>query len=99
MLPAMAALSSTSTWAEVTAAYDDNASYAEDASSTKAAAFITACRVLLRRLPKRSVHGGRGGEEIEMDTRLIAEELRDAKRWLGTQSSVVRQADFSSFRD
>lgn len=47
----MPSLTSASTLAQVEASYDDNASYAEDASVAKAKAFVTACRILLRRLP------------------------------------------------
>jgi hypothetical protein len=47
----MATLSSNSTDAEVWAAYDDNASYEEDASRAKALAFVTVGRILRRRIP------------------------------------------------
>ncbi len=81
----MATLSSSSTLAEIQAAYDDNASYAEDASTVKAVAFITACRLLLRRTYKRQVHGGRGGQELEADPSLLRAELEDARRWLAAR--------------
>jgi hypothetical protein len=56
----MATLNGNSTDAEVWAAYDDNASYEEHGSRTKALALVTACRVLWRRLPHepRPVGGG-----------------------------------------
>jgi hypothetical protein len=47
----MGTLTAASTLAQVEASYDNNASYAEDNSPTKAKAFVTACRFLLRRLP------------------------------------------------
>ena len=72
---------------EVQAAYDDNASYAEDASEAKAKIFVTACRILLRRVPKRSLKGGRDGSEIELDPRAIADELAEARRWLQINST------------
>jgi hypothetical protein len=82
-------LSSTSTLDQIKAAYADNASYAEDASTTKAKAFITACRLLLLKLPKRAVHGGRGGgEEIELDLTLIAEEMKQANAWLSAAATI-----------
>ena len=81
----MATLSSTSTLDEINAAYDDNSSYHEDASTAKAAAFITACRFLLRRTAKRAVDG-RSGRELEHETRLLREEMEAADRWLARQS-------------
>ena len=47
----MSALTSASTLTDVQNAYVDNASYAEDASIAKAKAFVTACRILLLKLP------------------------------------------------
>ena len=88
----MATIDSSSTLAEVLAAYDDNASYAEDDSETKAAAFVTACRVLLRRVPKRMAHGGQGAEEIEIDPSAILAERAEAERWL----RLKRQAAVAS---
>jgi hypothetical protein len=81
----VATLSSTSTLDEINAAYDDNSSYHEDASTAKAAAFITACRFLLRRTAKRAVDG-RSGRELEHETRLLREEMEAADRWLARQS-------------
>ena len=102
----MSTLSSASTLAQVQAAYDDNASYAEDASVSKCKTFITACRLLLRRMPARSVHGGRGsGEEVETTVGLIQTEMREAQSWLagndttGTGAGGVRHYDFSGYRD
>jgi len=96
-------LSSASTIAEVQAAYDDNASYEEDASTAKCRAFVTACRFLLRRIPKRAVHGGRGGgEEIETDPTQIAAELAKAQRWLAAHagpSAGGAGAIYGDFRD
>src|SRR5262245_57513999 len=73
---AMSTLSSSSTLEQVKAAYIDNASYAEDNSAAKARTFVTACRILLLKLPKRAAHGR--GNEIELDTSLIFEEMRRA---------------------
>jgi hypothetical protein len=82
----MSTLSAASTLAQVQAAYDDNASYAEDDSLAKARAFATACRLLLRRIPSRGAHGGRSGIEIEFDPNIVRGELTDAQRWIGTRS-------------
>lgn len=97
----MSALSSSSTLTEIKNAYLDNASYEEDGSTSKAAAFITACRMLLAKLPKRALHGGRN--EIELDLGQIRKELDQAKTWLATSSTAatgggVRFNDFTSFR-
>ena len=100
----MSTLTSSSTLAEIQAAYIDNASYAEDGSVAKARAFITACRILLLRLPKRARHGG-GGEEIELDPESIRSELKAAQRYVSTNAGVgaggagVKHVDFAGFRD
>lgn len=94
----MATLSSSSTDTEVKAAYDDNAGYAEDNSVAMAKVFVTACRILLRRLPKKGKLGAR--HEIELDLRAIQEELRDAKRWLlANDAKGVRAFSVADFRD
>jgi hypothetical protein len=101
----MSTLSSAATDLQVFAAYDDNASYEEDQSVEKAAAFVTACRMLLRRVPKRQSKGGRGGQEMEIDPRVLAEELREAQDWLRrndssrSTSGQVAEMDFRNFRD
>lgn len=86
---------------EVAAAYDDNAGYAEDASTTKAHIFATACRILLRRKPKRIASGGRG-EEIELDLPLIRDELSEARRFVAGQGGAVtggaKALGFQDFR-
>lgn len=71
-------LSSSSTDAEVWAAYDDNASYDTDNSLSKCSAFITACRILLRRTPQQAIHGNRS---VSSDLARIANELQQAQQW------------------
>ena len=103
----MSTLTSTSTLAQVTAAYDDNASYAEDDSVSKCKAFITACRIILRRVPKRASHGGRtAGEEIEFDPTMVQAELERALAWLigaddasGSGGGGIVHCDLRGFRD
>ena len=73
----MATLSSNSTDAEVWAAYDDNASYEEDGSRTKALAFVTACRILRRRLP---LSAGRGPQTVTRES--LDAEIATARAWL-----------------
>lgn len=80
----MSSLSSTSTLAEIEASYDDNASYAEDNSASKAKAFVTACRMLLRRLPRSS---GRGTSNVVLSPDLIQKEMADALEWLATHDT------------
>ena len=79
----MSTLGSSSTLAEVQAAYDDNASYREDADTTKAAAFITACSILMRRIPRSAESGGR--ERIEHELVRIENERNRAEIWLRSQ--------------
>lgn len=100
----MSALNSSSTLAEIQAAYDDNASYAEDGSASKARTFITACRLLLRQTPSRAASGGRGGYEVEMDPGLVKDQLDEARRWLAVNDPSVNgcgivHANFENFRD
>lgn len=94
-------LLSSSTDAEVWASYDDNASYQEDASRTKALAFITACRFLRRRLP---ISAARDGQTTTRES--LGEEVAQANAWLsanpgssGSGSTRVRFGDFQDFRD
>jgi len=99
----MATLDSTSTWAEVVAAYADNVGYDEDNSATKARAFVTACRLLLSPAmsSKRTVHGGRGGgEELELDLAEIRRQLEAAQNWITGNASGggVRHLSVEEFR-
>ena len=75
----MSTLSSASTLAEIEAAYADSASYAEDNSVAKARAFVTACRLLLLKYPKRT---GTPQAELETAIDLIAQEKAAAEKWL-----------------
>ena len=98
----MATLTSASTLAEIKAAYADNASYLEDGSATKARAFITACTLLLLRLPKRVSKGGGQGEEIELDPQLLADQIGEAKRYLSAANVAIAPTkcySIENFRD
>jgi hypothetical protein len=102
----MSTLSGSSTISEVWAAYDDNASYEEDGSAAKCAAFITACRILLRRQPSRSAKtggAGGGGSDVQFDPALIAAELERARKWraVNRTDGPARTVypDFTYFRD
>ena len=94
-------LTATSTDAAVWAAYDNNASYEEDSSRTKALAFLTACRILARRLP---ITAGREGQTVTRESLTV--ESDQARAWLaanpgssGAGSTRVRFGDFQDFRD
>lgn len=97
----MSSLSSSSTLAQVWAAYEDNASYEEDLSTTKAKAFITACRILLRRTPSSQT---KGSNQVNYDPGHIAKELEHAKVWLEARDPDYRvgpdsvRPDFRNFR-
>lgn len=91
--------------AEISAArtaYLENADYEEDASVTKAKAFITACRKLLAVPITRTANAGREGNELELNPELIAKMLDEARRWLAAElaatSGAVIHADFTDFR-
>jgi hypothetical protein len=92
-------LTSASTDAQVWAAYDDNASYEEDSSRAKALAFVTACRLLLRRRPRGIT---RAGISLQFDEASIREEMKQARIWLalhpGTAATRERFASFEDFR-
>lgn len=91
----MSTLSSSSTLAEIQAAYDDNAPYAEDGDTAMCLTFLTACRMLLRRMPKQTTLAGRGGHEVQMDMQLIHQELKAAERWYSTQNTAGRVKSLS----
>ena len=76
------------------AAYADNGSYEEDGSSAKCRIFITACRLLLLRLPSRSARRGvaGAGDEVELNVMLIKGELESAQKWLRAQVSGAGSA-------
>jgi len=75
----MSSLTSASTLSQVEAAYIDNASYAEDGSVSKAKAFITACRILLLKIPKESSTPQSRGV---FNTDLIQKEMEIAQAWV-----------------
>jgi hypothetical protein len=95
----MSSLSSSSTDQQVWDAYDDNASYEEDASVTKAKAFITACRILLRRRPARI-----SAEGVSTDFVSVENAMNDAREWVALNNTTsnggsVRHLDFRNLRD
>ena len=81
----MATVDSSSTLAQVQAAYDDNASYATSGSVTMAQDFVTAGRILLRRIPQES--GSREGN-VRFEMELIAEQIRSAEEWIASNPAA-----------
>ena len=82
----MPSIDSTSTLAEVKAAYCDNADYDVAGSRVKAGTFLVACRQLLLRLSKRVAHGNRA-EEIEIDPLVIERQIAACQRWMYSQQA------------
>ncbi len=75
----MSTINGSSTLAQVETSYDDNASYLEDNSIAKAAAMITAGRILLRRLPSSSA---KGSNALTFRLDLIRQEIQAATEYL-----------------
>lgn len=80
----MSTLSSASTLAQVQAAYDDAASYYEDASVAKAKALVTAGKILIRRLPIESQIGNR--HRVRTTVALIKEEVSSAQKFIARRA-------------
>lgn len=97
----MSDLNGSSTTAAVQAAYDANASYAEDNSITKAKAFITACRILLRRTASNMV---KGSNQVSLNVPVLQRELEKAQEWFEARDPdanirpVATRVDFRNFR-
>lgn len=82
---------------EVYLAYEANSGYDIENDTVKAKEFIRACRIMLspRFSVKRSSHGlsrGGGGEEVELDQKLIERQLHDAVSWLQGNDSTFATA-------
>ena len=90
----MSAINSASTNTEVEAAYDDNASYLEDASVAKCAAFMTAARILLRRLDSEVSDQG---SAIKKNTNDIRAELDRATKWFDSNGNSRIETGRTSF--
>lgn len=97
----MSTLNANSTLAEVLAEYDNNASYEEDGSVSKAQAFITAVRIMIR-YAQRERKGGFSGAEHEFNLEVLREELKEARSYVAANrtddlSPAVLDVDFSEF--
>lgn len=75
------ALSSTSSTRVVQAQYDDNASYDLNGSVAQCKLFIEACRILLRRVPDETFHGGTQADGYRNDPSKIQDALERAEFW------------------
>jgi len=98
-------LTSASTTAEWAASYEDNADYDVPADIAKCRLFITACRVLKRRMLQGATNPS-GSSASDTYEKYEQEEKR-AIAWLATNdpdaataagSGYVRHSDFSTFR-
>ena len=94
----MGTFSSPSTDAEVEAAYDDNASYETDNSTTKAAIFLEAVKILLRRCAQSTTVDG---ISARWDTQALRDELKHARKFVASRAAggSVKHLDFSGLRD
>ena len=99
----MSTLSSTSTYAEILAAYMDSAVYEEDADVAKARAFVSACRMLIRFPSRLQVGGRQAGHEMEIDVTTIRAEMAAAQSWIAANDQPTggrtTWGNFSNFRD
>lgn len=97
----MSTLTSASTLAQIEAAYDDNASWFEDKSVAKAKAFVTATRMLLRRIYSGQT---KGANSLSFRIDLLQKELDEAMDFVRKHDSTfltgprVTQASFFNFR-
>src|SRR5687767_3000678 len=99
-------LSSSSTTAQVLAAYADNSGYEENDSLSEALAFASACRLLLS--PQHSaavsaIKGQGGGSELELDQTIYERQLNAARNFIAAKraatSGGVTHFDSTGFRE
>ena len=79
-------ITSSTTEAELQAAYLENCTYLEENSTTKAAAFISVCRALLA----RPVSSGKGTFHAAWSHGELLSQIKAAKRWLEARDSNYR---------
>lgn len=99
----MATLDSTSTLDDIKAAYADNASFEEDRDVSKAKSFVTACRLLLLKMPRMT---GKSGGQLQLSPELIQREMTRGLAYVqanDTSSTArarnVMHPSFRHFRD
>lgn len=88
-----------STLAEAQTAYLENADWAETASSTKAATFVSACRALLVLMPTQAAQGD---VSTQFDLDAIREEMQSAQQYVNDTvagSGSMVDVSFEEFRE
>jgi hypothetical protein len=93
----MATLDSTSTTAEITAAYLDNCGFREDDSAAMARAFITACTAMLARGIRSISHGF--GERLDFSPEVLRALIQDAQQFIANDTANAGGVKFVSFED
>lgn len=92
----MATLDSSSTTAEISAAYLDNCGYYEDEDAAMARRFVTACEAML----SRGVTAiEQAGQRMQFSTGSLESALGRAKEFISGSSGATGGAQFSSFVD
>ena len=61
--------------------YRDYSDYDVVRSLERAGIFIQVARMLLATPVRRTASGGRGGEEVELEPRIVSEQLQRAEGW------------------
>lgn len=82
-------LSSEPSRAALTKAYQDASDYDLVGSLAQARQFIQAGRMLLALPLRRSASGGRGGEEVELEPRIIQEQIARAEQWYHANAAAT----------
>jgi len=96
----MGAINSDTTEAELEAAFNDNASYLEDISTVKAAAFITVCTALMLRASSSS----KGTFSATWNRQVLMDLREEARLWLEARDTsyragpTVKNPSFKRFR-
>jgi hypothetical protein len=81
----MSYVNSSSSLAQVQAAYDDNASYDVERDPAKARAFITAARILVNRIPRET---STPQAQLRTAIDLINEQIKSATDWLAANDTA-----------
>lgn len=92
----MGSLSSASTFAQVQAQYDDNASYDVDNDLAKCRLFIEAARILIRRQPSTAI---KSGNSVSRNVQLLKDELAEALAWLKARDPDSRMGPDVTYAD
>lgn len=71
---------------QLLAVYGENVSYDATGDLASCQRFIAAARCLLATPVRRSAAGGRGGEEVEIEPRIVLEQLQRAERWAAART-------------